>query len=243
MTLHSIWTDQAQAIEMDLLTPNKYSYEQVLRGFPMSIRKAIVPIVMSSLLFAACSSGSTGSSSPETSSSSGSSGTTNNVKPYLLTVSDLTGTWSVLSGGEPLSGTCLARPLKTANAASYGVIQFVNGGSGAGSALGQELGSYASGSTAFNQVKSTIQRCPSVDVVTQGITVHYAITPVSAPTYGNQSYAYSATASLSGVTVSVGFFLVQKGNFVTLLVQGGAGPYDPAELEHYVTVALAKIPN
>jgi hypothetical protein len=206
------------------------------------VKLAAVGLLLTPL--AACGGGSNATTS-STASTSTQASTCSSADPplqassLLLTVNDLPAGWSVDNSANS-AVECLNAALKSASPLSYAHQNFASGGSLP--ELGEQAGVYASGSQAFAKEKASLDGCTSFTVTQQGQTETFSVGATSFPPYGNESAAYTASATISGTAVAQGVVLVRKGNSLVLVGLGDVAPLNTTQLEHFTALAVAKVP-
>jgi hypothetical protein len=159
----------------------------------------LVAVVMlgPATLLSACSSSPNGSSASTTTTSAAHASTTAvpNVSQYLLAISDFPTGWSV-DNSQKASGACYNGVLKNASPLSFGNVNFVHGGSTP--LVGQTLGYYSNGPSAYSKVASSLNACKSFTLTFEGETAKGTMGQLSFPSYGEQSTAYNATIEVRG---------------------------------------------
>ena len=121
-------------------------------------------------------------------------------------------------------------------------MQFAQGG--VDPVLVEEVGAYASSTTAFATIKHTLDGCTSFTETANTLTVTGTLGAMSAPTYGDESTAYTASLSEASddITLEQGIIMAKKGPYIVALALGDVGPVDTDQLEQFMTTALAKVP-
>jgi hypothetical protein len=197
------------------------------------------------LVLAGCSSGATSSPTtkraPTTTAAPVTTTTTApNVQPYLLAITDLPTGWAVDNSTVAPASSCYSDPLTKVPSLSYSTDKFDQGGSTP--ELVEELGYYQSGPVAFSTIKSTLDACTTFTESVNGTTATGSLGATSAPSYGDQSAAYTASITDEGITINQGFVVVRKGNYVMAVALGDIGSVDTGTLDGFVSQALGKLP-
>lgn len=211
---------------------------------------AFTATAVAALAMAGCSSSTVGTSPPKviTTAPSAPSTTTTTTAPLataqslLLTVDQMPSGWSVNNTVTPHSANCYADPLLKVPQITYGTVAFVQGGTAP--ELVEDIGSYDSPAAAFASIKSTMDGCTSFTETANTLSVTGSMGAMSAPTYGDQSTAYTATLNeaADGITLEQGIVIARKGAYIVALALGDLGSVDTDQLKEFMTTALAKVP-
>ncbi|HEX3461747.1 MAG TPA: hypothetical protein VHT49_12640 [Acidimicrobiales bacterium] len=158
----------------------------------------------------------------------------------MLSITDLPSGWSVDNSPHNASSSCYSNPLTKVASTSYTHADFAKGGSLP--SLSEELGTYSSSTTAFSTIASTLNGCKSFNETSGTESISGTMGPMSAPTYGDQSAAWTATLTIQGVDANQGFVMVRKGSYLMIVALGDIGALDNSTLQGFVAQALAKVP-
>lgn len=198
--------------------------------------RAAVACALTGFLTASCGPGS---STPTNSAS------TPDLEPLLLTTSDLPAGWSVSptkSSSTLGSSGCPAFDA-VSNVRDSDSIQFVRSGQGDLPQLAEALGWSRDAVAVFDAGTGEISECKHLSFETSGLLASATVVPISFPQVGSQSAAYQLAIDVAGTEIDFDITVARKGSYLSLLAFGALGQPDLAQLETFVTTALAKLPS
>ena len=164
------------------------------------------------------------------------------VQAYLLAVTDLPAGWVVIvHRTSTVLMYCDSHPVTpTLNGSTKATVSFRQSGGLTGMS---ELLIYTQKPTAvFDAIQARLDGCSSFTDSYDGSTGHGTTRSMSLPPAGDQSAAWLATLTISGISGAFAFGLVIKGNYVMYLGFGGRGSLDIPTFEGFVKQAEAKLP-
>ena len=89
---------------------------------------------------------------------------------------------------------------------------------------------------------ANLNACHNWTETLNGTTISGTLGATSFPSYGDESAAFTAAFTVSGVSAVQGGVLVKKGSHVTIVALGDIGQLDTASLEQFTAQAVAKLP-
>jgi hypothetical protein len=192
---------------------------------------------VATILLAAC--GSSGSAS-----SSGSAPTSAQIRPQLLTLSEMPAGWASAPNSKDGSSTTdqicsgkLDNSIGGKNAPSAQVTFKAAGSSLIPSELDEAIGYDPTASADFSKAKSILDSCHSGKE--QGVTL--SIGQMSFPSLGDQSSAWLVSGAESIISISAPIVIVRKGDYVMILTLLGTGSNQTSTLEGIATTAVGKM--
>lgn len=163
-----------------------------------------------------------------------------NLKPLLLSVTDLPTGWSVdnsKSGGSSTFNGC--KTFNTVNQSDTASAEFTDGGL---PVLVESLGWSPNAPALLKSGIANVNQCKSMTISNNGQTENATMGPMSFPTVGSQSAAYQMIVNIKGLNVDFDIIIAQKGNYLVLVALGDLGPPNTTQLQQFVSSAIAKIP-
>jgi hypothetical protein len=224
----------------------------------------VASLAAGGVLLAACSSSSNGSaggtsvrttsgtsastsvSQPTVASSDEPTLTVADVRNQLLSVSELPAGWSVDnsddSGDDSPAPGCLDGVSKYLKAEHdvRAEADFTQGGEGF-PALSEQIGVFTDASASFTAVTAKANSCTTFDFTSDGTKIHATMGQMSFPTLGDQSSAWSMTASAEGLTLDADIVIGTVGNEMFEFIYEDLGDTDTAFLERWAKTGVAKI--
>ena len=163
------------------------------------------------------------------------------LESMLLTVKQLPIGWNV--DNSPGSGFgCLHNALEppgvklTASAA----VAFQD--QGALPQVAEKLATYTTAARqAFAAITGTLDRCKRLSGTSGGQKVTGTVGQMSLPGYGDQSAAFVASFTISGLTADEDVLIARKGSVLIGLSEGAVGSPDLTQFQRFVRLALARI--
>lgn len=178
-------------------------------------------------------------------STSTTSRSTPDLKPLLLTISDLPSGWLVTpnkSSGSFESRGCPAFDA-VSNVRDSDSVEFVRSEQSDLPQLAEAIGWSSEAASLFDQATADIGQCKHLTFQTGGVPASGTVDPISFPQVGNQSAAYLLAIDVASVQIDFDIVVARKGRYLSLLAFGAQGEPNFVQLEGYVTAALAKIPQ
>ena len=202
----------------------------------MRIGRRIAAFAVSAVLLAAC--GSSGSAS----SSGGPAPTSAQIRPQLLTLSDMPAGWASApnpkDNSSPTDQVCSGRlhSIRRTKGPEAQVTFTAATSSFVPAQLEESVDYDPAASTDFDRAKSILDACHSAEE--QGVTL--SIGQLSFPALGDQSSAWLISGSESIVSISAPIVIVRKGNYVMLLALA-SGSNETSTLEGIAKTAVGKM--
>jgi hypothetical protein len=163
-----------------------------------------------------------------------------NLKPLLLSVTDLPTGWSVdnsKSGGSSTFKGC--KTFNTVNQTDSASTEFTDGGL---PVLVESLGWSPNAPALLKSGIANVNQCKSMTISNNGQTEKATMGPMSFPTVGSKSAAYQMIVNIKGLNVDFDIVIAQKGNYLVLVALGDLGPPNTTQLQQFVSAAMTKIP-
>jgi hypothetical protein len=199
-------------------------------------------------LLAACSSsgGDPGSSPPASNPQTAASVPVRNLKPQLLTVSDLPTGWAVDNSSDSGGGTappCVKNLKSKLDTTDHAEADFVKGTDVP--VFNQQLGDYGTSAEALARYRTStriLDGCRDFSFTSDGHKFTGSIGQLSFSKLGQNSDAWQIVLSAEGLTLGLDVVLVQKGTELALFLYGDFGTPDMSEFTQLVNKALARVP-
>ena len=108
--------------------------------------------------------------------------------------------------------------------------------------LEEELATYSSADQGFAQIKSSLDACHNFNLQsTSGQSVPANMGAMSYPITGDESVAYTVTATVSGIGLVEDIVIAKKGDVIVAIDLGDVGSVDTSQLQQFVSSAMNKV--
>jgi hypothetical protein len=176
------------------------------------------------------------------------------TQSLALSLEQMPSNWYVNNAPNQHSASCYSDPMLEVPPLTYaGVVFDGDGGEyfpesgGHAPELVEVIGDYDYPALTFATFKGNLDDCPSFTQYTQaatetGVPVDGTMGQISAPKYGAESVAYTASIAEDGTPAVQGIIMARKGNYIVKLALSGIHSFDRGLLEHLMTQAMADVP-
>jgi hypothetical protein len=162
------------------------------------------------------------------------------LKLKALALADMPTGWTVQPAGpvgsEPSCLKDLKKPSKNADRLE---VSFTAPSSGP--ALDQILETGNGASARYKKFNLALASCHNISITTDGTTIHGTVSKLSFSKVGNQSSAYAISFTYEGSSFALDLVLFRVGKYVSGISYEDSGTVNLAQLDGFVTTAVAKI--
>jgi hypothetical protein len=171
-----------------------------------------------------------------------SAGANGPVKARLLTVTELPAGWSVLKASAQSAGLtnnkCLGGLIKTAKHLSTASAAFED--HSLAPILAELLATGHGAVAKYEVAKKDLAACRSLSMKAEGVKLSGRLTPLTFPTVGTASVAYSAALTYSQLPVGLDLVLFRSGTYLGFVAYATLGTPSVATVQAFANEAVSK---
>jgi hypothetical protein len=164
------------------------------------------------------------------------------VKARLLTLTELPTGWAALNASAASTGLtknkCIAGLTKAAKHVSTGSAAFQD--NGLVPILFELLVSGRGASAVFTKAKKDLAACHTLSISADGVKLSGKVSPLTFPTVGTASTAYSVALTFSGIAAGLDGVLFRSGTYVGFVAFANEGTPNIATFQAFADEAVTK---